>query len=264
MTASILGISNLDYHADRIHLSSSSLKSVLHDPQQFFREYILNERVQSDADHFAEGSLVHSLILEPDKVATDYAIFEGLRKSGKLWEQFKAEHIGKTLISSPQMLRCERLLKAYNNMPTACNLIRDGFAEHNMTSTIRGVPVKARADYIVPQNRVIIDVKTTSMASDIDLFKQTVEQYSYHLSAALYCMIANDTYGGVFDFYWLVLSKNDGQCHIYKASLDTLTAGVTLVTKALHQYKKCLSSGVWVAERAKVDYNIDNYEILEV
>lgn len=244
-------------------LSSSSLKCILESPEKFFKEYILGHRQQSDAAHFAEGSLVHTLILEPHMIDT-YAVFPGMRKQGILWEAFKAENVSKTIVSAPQLLRCERLVKAYASLSVASDLIAGGLPEHNMMGNILGVPLKARADSINLVKRIIVDVKTTGMPSDIDLFKQTVNQYSYHLSASLYCRLAYDTYGELFDFYWLVLSKDDGQCHVYKASEETLALGEALVTKALHKYKSCLKSGLWVDNNIKESYNSSDYEVLEV
>lgn len=261
---SILGTSNLEYHADRVHLSSSSLKVLLDSPEEYFNKYILGQNDTLEQDYFTEGSFVHSLILEPDKVAGEYAIFQGLRKSGKLWEEFRLANPNKPTLSLPQALRCEKLHKAYQALPVATALIKEGHPEHNMTSTILGVPVKARADYIAITRRCIIDVKTTSMPSDIDLFKQTVEQYKYHLSAALYCQIAQDNYGTPFDFYWMVLSKDDGQCHVYKAASDTLAKGTVMVNRALLLYKQCLNSGNWVANQEKISYDTDNYEVQDV
>jgi hypothetical protein len=262
----LLGISNFDYHADVHHLSSSSLKMILKDPRLYFETYILKQHPQSSADHFAEGSLVHSLILEPHKVATDYAIFPGMRKAGAAWESFKESNLNQICLSQAQMLRCEKLYNTYSSMGAATELIKDGIAEHNMVGCIQGIPVKARADYISPQRNIIIDVKTTSMPSGKEEFYNTMLQYSYHLSAALYANIAWQTYPGEvpFDFYWIVLSKADGQCHVYKASEETMLTGLLLVTKSLTLYKKCLASGEWVASTTTACYDTEDYIIEEV
>lgn len=263
MSDLILGTSNIDYHKNVTHLSSSALKTLLADPAKFEREYILGQKENIERDVFVEGSFVHALILEPQKVAEEYAVFSGLRKQGKLWDEFKVQNPGKTLISAGQLMRCEALVNSYSSMPVALELLKDGLPEHNMVSEVLGVPMKARADFIKP-GHFIVDVKTTSMPSDIDIFRQTVKDYKYQLSAALYCQIAFDTYGAIHDFYWLVLSKDDKQCHVYKASSDTLAEGAGMVTKALVLYKKCKESNKWIAEQPKVSYDTKEYEIGEV
>lgn len=255
---------NAEYHANRSHLSSSTLKQLLHNPEQFHQEWILgNKPPEQDQAKFSEGSFVHSLILEPEKIS-QYAIFPGLRKQGAEYESFKAANPGKTILSMPQVNRCETLARSYQSMPAATALLKTGLAEHSMTGTVLGVPVKARADWIDPDRGVLVDVKTTALMTDIDLFRGTVEQFSYELSAALYCEIAYQTYGKIFDWYWLVLSKDDKQCAIYKASSDTLSKGSAMVTKAIVKYKQCLKTGIWSSDAPKIDYSTSEYEILEV
>jgi hypothetical protein len=241
------GTTNVDYHANKSHLSSSGLKLLLKDTVQFHKEYILGKKENISKPVFDEGSFVHTLILEPEKIS-EYAIYPGLRKGGKEFEAFKANNPNKIILSASQVLRCEGLYKSYSALPLATEMIQGGFPEFGMDSIVLGVPVKARADYINIDKHYIVDVKTTSMPTMTDLFKETVVQYGYDLSAALYAQIAYDTFGHLFDFYWLVLSKTDNKCCIYKATSATLSKGSALVTQALFKYKQCSESGIWTAD----------------
>ncbi len=264
MSKLILGSSNADYHSNISHLSSSSLKVLLKSAQQFHQEYILGLKEQVEKDVFVEGSLTHALILEPNTILNTYAVFPGLRRAGTAFEEFKANNKTKTIITAAQMLRCQRWSQTCLSMPIAAALLEGTLPEFNMISEILGVPVKARADAISISRNCIIDVKTTSMPGDADIFRQTVIDYSYHLSAALYCQIAYNIYGTLQDFYWIVISKLDNSVHVYKASTETLSAGSALVTQALVKYKKCLSSEIWQDEQTKVLYDTADYEIIEI
>ncbi len=259
----ILNSSNAEYHKDKTHLSSSGLKTLLASAQQFHHEYVLGNKEQIERDVFTEGSLTHTLILEPHKI-NEYAVFPGLRRAGTAYTEFKAQNASKTVVSAAQMLRCQKLFTAYQSLPAALNILKGTLSEHSMVSEILRVPVKARADAINIDAGIIIDVKTTAMPSDVDIFKQTVLDYSYHLSAALYCQIAFNTYGKLFSFYWLVLSKADNRCHIYKASTETLSTGSALVTQAIVKYKKCRKHDMWLDSNFETDYSTNDYEILEV
>lgn len=224
---------------------------LLKHPDQFYQEWVMGQKTeQVERSVFSEGSFTHTLILEPEKIA-EYAIFPGLRKSGKVWEDFKAANPNKIILSAPQVNRCEALYQSYKATKVATELVQNGFPEHTMLSEILGVPVKARADYIVP-GKYIVDVKTTSAPTDIDMFKLTIEQYQYDLSAALYCQIAFDNYNALHDFYFVVLSKEDGGCAVYKASSNTLSIGAAKVTQAIVKYKRGLETGNWL-EQVKVE-----------
>lgn len=261
---SLIDSTNTAYHANKSHLSSSMLKLLLKSPEDFYNKWFGASTAEPERDVFTEGSFVHTLLLEPQKVATEYAVFEGLRKQGKAWETFKEANFGKVLLSSPQVRRCEELAHAALALPVAVDLLTGGLAEHTMVSSILSTPVKARADYINIDKSYIVDVKTTSMPSDSEIFRLTVDTYLYQLSAALYCQIAHDTYGKLFDFYFIVLSKDDKMCHVYKASSNTLSIGAALVTQAIVKYKQCTATGNWRNEQAKQSFSTQAYEVEEV
>jgi hypothetical protein len=258
----LTGLSNADYHGNRSHLSSSNLKTLLTSPEQFKHEWIDgNKPVEGVKDHFTEGSFVHALILEPDTIIKDYAIFPGMRKAGGMWEAFKEEH-GKTrtIITAAQVFRCEKLFDAYKSNKLATEVLEGALPEHSMISTWLDVPVKCRYDGIIPKSH-IVDIKTTSQPTDIDLFRHTVQQFRYDLSAALYAQIAYNVYGVLHDYYWVVLSKADQQCAVYKASSATLAEGAALCVQALVTYKKCLESGIWTIDNNVKEFSQEIQEI---
>lgn len=258
----LLESDNATYHSNRSHMSSSNLKLLLTDPARFHREWVLNQAPpQEQRAVFDEGSYVHSLILEPDKVS-QYAIFNGLRKAGKAFEDFVAANPGKIILTAPQVNRCKQLVSSYEQTKAAVKMIQNGAPEYTMLSEILGVPVKARADYINIEQGYIVDLKTTSAISDAEVFKMTCQQYKYDLSAALYCEIALQNFNKVFDFFFVVLSKTDSKVRIYKASSEFLSRGTGEMTKALVIYKKCKESGVWSLEQPERPF--DDLDIEEV
>jgi len=260
---SIINSTNTEYHASRSHLSSSMLKLILQSPEAFYEKWFGPTAPEETKDVFSEGSFVHTLLLEPHKVLTDYAVFTGLRKQGKAWEEFRAANPGKTLLSAPQVARCEELAKAATASTAAMELLSGGFAEHTMVGELLGVPVKARADYINIDKGYIVDVKTTSMPSDKEFFSVTVRDYGYQLSASLYCQIAEATYGKPFGFYWATVSKADKGCRVYKMSLSTAQEGAIMVSAALAQYKRRMVSGDWRDDAAQAPV-LPNFEVEEV
>lgn len=257
-------ISNRQYHADEAFLSSSSLKQLLKDPTAFHKEKILKlVEPREEKNYFDEGSHTHSLILEPALLAQEYAYYEGWRKAGTEYQAFKEANQGKTILSKPQVHRTSQYLAAYNARPEAVELLKGCLVEHTLCSKILDVPVKVRCDAICPVRGYIADVKTTAYPSGIESFKKSIKEYGYDLSAALYCQVAYDQYKKLFDFYFIVISKQDLVCDIYKCSPLTLTNGHAMVNKALVLYKKCLASGEWKLEhvggttKAETDYTIE-------
>lgn len=238
-------VSNAEYHADKKYLSSSNLKTLLKNPQQFYEEKILGLKTPSVGSHFDEGSLTHSYILEPQVVQREYAFYPGMRKAGAEYEEFKLANKGKMVISRPQAVRVEQYVKAYRKNQSAVSLIKQGTPEHTMCTEIAGVPVKARTDWISIDDGIIVDVKTTGMPADLDSFRLTMNNFSYDLSAALYAMVAEQIYGKAFEFYFVVIDKKSFVCHVYKASEETMRKGQMQVLKALELYKQCKETNKW-------------------
>ena len=272
------GLSNAQYHSERQHLSSSNLKLLLQSPAQFYKEKILGERESVSSSAMDVGSYTHTLILEPEKVAEEFAIYKqqgrqftpvgqkakGPRKQGPEFDAFKTANAGKIILSTSEAQIGERMAAAVKGSPAALELLQGGVPELSLASSMFDVPVKCRADYINPERAYIVDVKTTRWPSDADTFRRVLRELGYELSAALYCDIAYRVYGKVFDFYWVVLSKSDWDCQVYKASTHTLSEGSALVNKALITYKKCLANGEWPDTLEQVQTHTITHEALEV
>lgn len=253
---------NSEYHGDKSYLSSSSLKTLLKSPAQFYEEQVLGNKKPLEGAFLDEGTLTHSLILEPETVEAEFAFFEGMRKQGKEWEEFKAENGNKMIMSKPQKVRCEAYVEAYRQRKEAVALIKNGEAEHTICAELLGMPIKTRSDYINVEQGYIVDVKTTSFPSDKESFQLTIKEYQYDLSAALYLAVAEKYYEKSFDFYFVVLGKKDLKCEVFKLSKRSRHEGMAKIAKAARIYKQCLTSGKWESKIEKVIKT--DYVVLEV
>lgn len=264
------GISNADYHGDKRYLSSSSLKLLLKDIEEFNRQYNLGEQREISKplqNAFDEGTYAHSLILEPHLIPEEFAFYPEFRKAGKVWEDFKAANSDKIILSKPQRKRTEALIEqGYNKRPEAVKLIEPCEVEFTVADEINGVLLKARADAINIEKGYIADVKTTGSEADLDIFKWKVDDFEYGLSAALYCMMFERYYGKPFDFYFVVLSKKTKICEVFKMSKERMQQGKIKVFKALEIYKKAVETGNWTSDNKTIEDEIEtgDYEILEI
>lgn len=244
--------SNKEYHADKEYLSSSSLKLLLEDPAKFYEEKILgNKPLEEENAAFSEGSLTHTLILEPHLVDKEFTFFSGLRKAGPEWEEFKAANDGRTILSAPQRARCMKNLESFKKSKPAVELINGGEAEFTICQELQGVKIKVRADYINVDKGYIADVKTSGFpVTPRESFSFTMDRYKYDLSAALYAQVAEQFYGKKFEFYFIAISKPKsllelGECQVYRVSKDTRARGDHMVSEALSTYKRCMATGLW-------------------
>lgn len=214
-------LSNTEYHSDRTSVSSSTIKAAFKGKESF-EEYLNTPNNPSEA--MLLGTYVHALVLEPKTVASDFATYEGARRAGKVWDEFKTLHEGKDILLSSQRDLGNLLAAEFANTPEARELISDGRPEVSFFTELEGVNVKVRTDWL-RNDGAIVDLKTTG-GSLVDYeISHTIAQWKYELSAALYCDVLEQWDGKKHDFYFVFLSKKDGRCRCFKASESLLAAG---------------------------------------
>lgn len=246
---------NQEYHSDTEYLSSSGLKLILDDLEKFHSKYILKQQQEEkNQSAFNFGTAAHLALLEPHLLNT-ISVFSGLRKAGKAYEQFVLDNPGQLILSESEKMRLDAMVVAFHNHEKS-NILNNCDFEYTMCGELRGTKLKARADAINIEDGYIVDVKTTSYDSSIQTFRETIDSFKYDLSAALYCLIAEQIYGKKFDFHFIVLSKQDMSCGIYKTSSATLSKGVDKVNKALQIYQQCKLTGLWKTDILDTDEEV--------
>lgn len=246
LTGIYTGISSADYHSSTFHYSSSVLKDVLKDPHKIYK--IMFEgapRENKSSDALELGSLLHTMILEPELIYEEFAFFDGASRRGNAWEVFKLENEGKMLMSASQKRIADDLILAFNASKiinfagkevSAPQLFTGGIAEESCFTEINGVPIKVRPDYRISKNKkLIIDLKTTGQTPNfIEDARELTLAADYHLSAALYVRALKELTGDDYEFYWVYLSKQDKRVNVYKCGEEMLKKGLTKVDKAIN------------------------------
>ena len=240
-------ITNEVYHGDREYESSSSLKMYLKDPKEYHNRYILKlPREEKYKSAYDFGTYIHSLILEPEKVEDEYAIFEGASRRGNVYKEFKAANSDKIIITRSQFLQAQSLLEAYTDHQLASSMVKFGNAEQTLCVELEGMKIKVRADYI--KEGQIIDVKTTSDPTDKFTAGKTCARFDYDLSAALYVDAFSKHFGIEHDFYFLFVNKMTNEIEVLKASKKLLENGRRKYKKSIQLLKKSRETGKYFKE----------------
>lgn len=239
-------ISNSEYHSDREYLSSSALKLLLSDPNKFNKIYIENneEHIKQQTQSMILGSLVHSMILEPELTDKEFVVYEGIRR-GKAWDKFKEEN-DKEVVTRLQYTLAEQLRDITTNSKIANDLLQNGEAEQTLCVDLEGLKIKVRADYYNSHQPCIVDLKTTFCDMSKQQLQDAIGNFQYDLSAALYVDAFATLGKEVPPFYFIFLGT--GQVKdivIYKASESMIENGRRKYKKAIEKYKEMKKSGDW-------------------
>lgn len=239
---------NAAYHGDRKYLSSSAFKLLLEDPLQFYKKYVAAAPQFKSVGSAAMdlGSYVHSLILEPEKTADEFIVWDGTRR-GAEWNQFAADNKSKIILNPAAIELGKKLELELRNNKAVQRLLRDGKPEFTYCTQLEDTDVKVRADYINVDQNYILDVKTTSKPLTKDALMGSIASLHYDLSAALYvdCFkkINNVPH---MDFYFLFVNTKDSlDSIVYKASPALLNNGRRKYKKAIKILKEARRTGIW-------------------
>lgn len=132
------------------------------------------------------GSLLHTMVLEPDLMASTYVVppeFNRKTKDGKAEaEAWEKENAGKLFVTADQMSAADGMARSLRNHDAAM-LALDGQHEVSAFWRQHGVPCKARFDN--KGGGFLGDLKSSSDASP-DGFARSCASYGYHRQAAHY------------------------------------------------------------------------------
>lgn len=242
-TRLVRNLSDDQYHADTTTLSASGAKT------------LLGRRPPSpDSDAITFGRLVHTVILEPQKLDT-YAVLSpdiiGVKKDGTqadnpkattAWKDavFEAKRAGLTIVDPATLSHAEAMAAAIHKHPEAARLLAaatdheiSAYAEHPS-----GAMVRARLDLLCPG--AVVDVKTTRDA-DPEHFGRAMHAFGYHISAANYLDIARANGLDVDRFDLICVEKEPTPGGDYRVAVleihpDAIDLGRDLMAEACRRW----------------------------
>lgn len=240
-------LSNADYHAHPA-VSSSQLKNMLRTPAHFLAALDENK---APSDVMNLGSLVHTLLLEPHKLATEYTVmpkFDRRTTQGKAdYAAWLADNDGKTVITQEQMDTAQKMTQSLSKSPVA-KLLQGNHAicEPSIfyTDGNTGIDCRVRPDFMIEPcqafpNGLIVDLKTTENAG-VNAFKRTITNFAYHLSAAMYLDGFEAEFGTRPAYIWLVVERDAPYAvACYTPTDEMLERGKETLDEALARLKQC-------------------------
>ena len=247
-------MSNRDYHTVD-GLSKSKMDKLLISPEHY-KASLCEPEKQTEALIF--GSLFHTIVLEPNKIKTEYAIEPIVNKrtnDGKdILRQFYEENASKTIITQEQLDLAIKLKDKIMQHSIAKKLLKtQGDTEISLfwNDTESGILLKARPDKLV--NDIIIDIKTTNNANPNEFYKNAYK-YGYHRQAYHFMKGFENCYGKkASGFIFIAIEKDPpyAVC-VYKASDDFIKIGGIETKYCIEKYSECEKNNIWQGYEEKI------------
>lgn len=256
-------ISNSEYHASSA-VGSTGLKRILVSPAHFRYPNPFNATRAKEI-----GSAIHCRILESDRWENDYKVVECDARTSALYKAACKDHPKERVLTSAEYENVLGMQKGVLRNRHCRELIEaPGRYELSLFTTdpITGVAVKVRYDKLT-DSAMPVDLKKCQRAGRDD-FSRTINNYGYHISAALYQDSWFWQYGEKLDdMRWIAVEEQSPHlAQRYKPDEDALMIGRALYREALEIYARCLDEDRWPGydddEEAigLPNYAVSNYE----
>ena len=228
-------------------LSYSALCAFKKSPNHLLKYWEGKTKV-TDAMQF--GSIVHKLLLEPNSFNDDYAVFEGARRAGKEWQEFKAANDNKQIIKLSELDDANAIVQNALNNPIFNKLMQNKVhTEKEVRWNHAGVGFKGFVDLesYVDGKTIVCDIKTTTDAGK--RFQRDLLYNDYKMQAAMYLENYDDV-----DYYIIAVETTSPfNVQVYKL-------GYNLILQGFAEYKNLVAKyNEWNGE--PVGYSDDIIEI---
>ena len=204
----------------RQFLSNSDISALLKNPG-LLRE----EKPKTSA--MVIGGYFHTAILEPDKLKS----FKIIQSSTRNTKAYKEMSGGEICLLQHEVDKIELMKEAVMNNDICRGLIEGlGTVEYEVpgVTEIFGNNWKGKADIVNHDERLVIDLKTTS---DIDRFKWSASKFNYDSQAYIYRLLFD------YDMLFMVIDKETHRIGLFDCSGDFYSSGMEKVRKATDAYE---------------------------
>ena len=229
-------LSNEQYHAHKA-ISSSAVKMVHSKSLLHWKK-----NVYKDSAAFALGTAVHSELLEPDKNAV---LCGPDTRRGKAWAMARtqAELEDKTLLIKEDYDACQGMVQSVLSNTEAYSLLKHSKALKEVSvfskDPLTGLELKARPDLFIPEEGILLDVKTTRDASPKNGgFERQFFSLGYHVQAAFYTHVLELEGYEIKEFIFLAVEKEPPYAvQMHYLHPEVLKFGMLQVRDVLGQMK---------------------------
>jgi len=171
------------------------------------------------------GGYFHTAILEPEKLF-NFKIINTTTRNTSLYKEMSG---GEMCLLQHEADKTEALVDRIMSNEICRSLIRNGNVEYEVPGIIDlfGNMWKGKADILNHEEKLIIDLKTTSNLQD---FKWSAKKYNYDSQAYIYSKIFG------YEMVFLVIDKNTQQIGIFDCSPEFYNKGEDKVKQASESY----------------------------
>ena len=187
-------MSNEEYHS-RSELSQSTAKELVNTTPQHVRHELDNPPAVRPT-YFDVGSMTHTAVLQPGQLDDEYACIpdeiDGRGPRTKVYKEalavMQAERPGVTFLKQSDYDLCLDLAGAFLDNPVVAGYLAEegAVAEQSGFFTYEDCACRIRPDLLLPEQGIVLDLKTTSGSASRRGFTSSVRKFGYDFQNCFY------------------------------------------------------------------------------
>ena len=196
-------------------LSNSDISTLLKNPKML-------REPKPKTSAMVVGGYFHTAILEPNKLKS----FKIIESSTRNTKKYKETSDGEICLLQHEVDKIQLMTEVMMDNNICRGLIKGDFEVPAVTELF-GNKWKGKADIINHEEKLVIDLKTTS---DIDRFRWSSSKFNYDSQAYIY----SNLFG--YEMLFIVIDKETNQIGLFDCSPEFYKAGEDKVRKASDAY----------------------------
>jgi hypothetical protein len=230
--------------------SISALKELKRSPQHY-RWRLANPLTSAP---LTLGRAAHCAVLEPERYASQFAVWDRRTPAGNLkprnsaeWEGFKAAHEGQEILTEDEHLHAMAIGRAVRADSSAARYLEEGEPEVTMQWEMQGRKCRGRIDWLTrpASSPVLVGLKTTTDCRPFHFGKQAAT-LGYHMQWAWYnngYQVIKDERPALVEI--VVESKPPYAVAVYTIPDDVLLQGEEEALELLGKLSECELRNSW-------------------
>ena len=202
-------------------LSNSDISTLLKNPKDLHKP-------TPKSPALLVGGYFHTAILEPDKL-NRFKIVEATTRNTKVYKEISD---GELCLLQHEVDKIQLMTEAIQSNDVCRDLIKPILGqvdyEEPRVAKIHGQMWKGKADVINHEEKLVIDLKTTS---DIDKFQWSANKFNYDSQAFIYSTLFG------YEMLFIVIDKETHQIGLFDCSPDFYAKGEDKVRRACDAYE---------------------------
>jgi len=247
-------MSNEEYHS-RPELSQSTAKKLGDSSPQHVRHELDNPPAVRPT-YFDVGSMTHTAVLQPGQLDEEYDYipdeFDGYGPRTKVYKEalrsLQAERPEVTFLKKSDYDLCLDLAGAVLANPVVAGyLAEDGaLVEQSGFFSYSGCPCRIRPDLLLPEQGIVMDLKTTSGSASRRGFTSSVRKFGYDFQNCFYREGLRVLGYPVKKFVFAVIEKTPPHAlGLYVISGSDVNAQLGRMRDACNLWSYCTETGFW-------------------